>query len=118
MRTLPSGWERSRSPIPNYNESLFLRAVDEFFLGREQVAEKEFETLAKVLPLDEVSNNLGVLEARRGRYAEALANFERAYQSDPSDADFCFNRGVALWYEKRYPEAAESLQAAVQRQPR
>ena len=101
----------------NYNESLFLRAVDEFFLGREQDAEKEFETLAKVLPLDEVSNNLGVLEARGGRYAEALANFERAYQSDPSDVDFCFNRGVALWYEKRYPEAAESLQAAVHANP-
>ncbi len=101
----------------NYNESLFLRAVDEFFLGREQDAEKEFETLAKVLPLDEVSNNLGVLEARGGRYAEALANFERAYQSDPSDVDFCFNRGVALWYEKRYPAAAESLQAAVHANP-
>jgi tetratricopeptide (TPR) repeat protein len=101
----------------NYNESLFLRAVDDFFLGREQDAEKEFETLAKVLPLDEVSNNLGVLEARGGRYAEALANFERAYQSDPSDVDFCFNRGVALWYEKRYPEAAESLQAAVHANP-
>jgi Tfp pilus assembly protein PilF len=101
----------------DYNESLFLRAVDEFFLGREQVAEKDFETLAKVLPLDEVSNNLGVLEARRGRYAEALANFELAYRRDPSDVDFCFNRGVALWYEQRYPEAAESLQAAVQANP-
>jgi Flp pilus assembly protein TadD/TolB-like protein len=101
----------------NYNESLFLRAVDEFFLGHEQVAEKEFETLAKVLPLDEVCNNLGVLEARRGRYAEALANFQRAYQSDPSDVDFGFNQGVALWYEKRYPEAAESLQAAVRANP-
>jgi Flp pilus assembly protein TadD len=100
-----------------YDESLFLRAVDEFFLGREQVAEKEFETLAKVLPLDEVANNLGVLEARRGRYAEALANFERAYHSDPSDADFCFNRGVALWYEKGYPAAAESLQAAIHANP-
>jgi len=101
----------------NYNESLFLRAVDEFFLGREQVAEKEFEALARILPLDEVSNNLGVLEARRGHYAEALANFERAYQSDPSDADFCFNRGVALWYAKQYPAAAESLQAAVRSNP-
>jgi len=101
----------------DYNESLFLRVVDEFFLGREQVAEKEFETLAKVLPLDEVSNNLGVLEARRGRYAEALANFERAYQSDPSDVDFCFNRGVALWYDQRYPAAAESLQAAIHANP-
>jgi tetratricopeptide (TPR) repeat protein len=102
---------------PNYNESLFLRAVDEFFLGREQVAEQEFETLARVLPLAEVSNNLGVLEARRGRHDEALANFERAYRSDPSDADYCFNRGVALWYEKRYPAAAESLQAAVRANP-
>ena len=101
----------------NYNESLFLRAVDEFFLGHDPLAEKDFETLAKVLPLDEVSNNLGVLEARRGRYDEALANFEHAYRSNPSDADFCFNRGVALWYEKRYPEAAESLQAAVQANP-
>jgi tetratricopeptide (TPR) repeat protein len=102
---------------PNYSESLFLRAVDEFFLGHEQVAEKDFGTLAKVLPLDEVSNNLGVLEARRGRYDQALVNFERAYQGDPSDGDFCFNRGVALWYEQRYPEAAESLLAAVQADP-
>jgi tetratricopeptide (TPR) repeat protein/TolB-like protein len=102
---------------PNYSESLFLRAVDEFFMGREQAAERDFTALEKTLPLDEVSNNLGVLEARRGRYDEALANFERAYRSNPSDADFCFNRGAALWYERRYPEAAESLQAAVQANP-
>ena len=117
MRIPPSGWRRIDESDANYNEALFLRAVDEFFLGHEHVAEKEFETLAKVLPLDEVSNNLGVLEARRGRYDEALENFERAYQSNPSDEDFCFNRGVALWYEKRYPEAAESLQAAIHANP-
>ncbi len=98
---------------PSYDESLFLRAVDEFFLGHEAIAEREFESFWKKLPLNEVSNNLGVLEARRGRYSEALANFERAYQSDPSDADFCFNRGVALWYEKRYQAAGESLREAV-----
>ncbi len=101
----------------DYSESLFLRGVDEFFLGHEAAAEKDFETLAKTLPLDEVSNNLGVLEARRGRYDDALTNFERAYQGDPSDEDFCFNRGVALWDEMRYREAAESLQAAVQAKP-
>jgi Tfp pilus assembly protein PilF/TolB-like protein len=98
---------------PSYDESLFLRAVDEFFLGHEAIAEREFESLWKKLPLNEVSNNLGVLEARRGRYSEALANFERAYESDPADADFCFNRGVALWYEKRYQASAESLREAV-----
>ncbi len=102
---------------PTYDESLFLHAVDDFFLGREAAAEEEFETLKKVLPLDEVLNNLGVLEARRGRYDEALVNFERAYRSNPSDVDFCFNRGVALWHEGRYAEAAESLQAAVRADP-
>ncbi len=101
----------------NYNESLFLRAVDEFFLGKEQTSEQDFQTLAATLPLDEVSNNLGVLEARRGRYDEALKNFERASQGDPSDADFNFNRGLALWYEGRFSDAAESLQAAVQANP-
>ena len=35
MRTPPRGWERFEESDPNYNESLFLRAVDEFFLGRE-----------------------------------------------------------------------------------
>lgn len=97
-----------------YDEALFLEGVDELFLGHEAASEKEFETLSRELPLNEVSNNLGVLETRRGRYPEALANFERAYQSDPSDPDFCFNRGVVLWDEKRYPEAAESLRAAIQ----
>ena len=101
----------------DYDESLFLRAVDEFFLGNDPLAEKDFQDLAKVLPLDEVSNNLGVLQVRRGRYDEALANFEHAFQSNPSDADFCFNRGVALWYQNRFSQAAESLQAAIQANP-
>jgi tetratricopeptide (TPR) repeat protein len=101
----------------DYSEALFLTAVDEFFLGREQASEKDFGTLAQTLPLDEVSNNLGVLEARRGRYDEALANFERACQGDPSDGDFNFNRGVALWYEGRFADAATSLQAAEQANP-
>lgn len=111
-------WFASIGPAdPDYNESLFLRAVDEFFLGRESASEKDFETLATDLPLDEVSNNLGVLEARRGSYAEALANFQRAYESNPSDADFCFNRGVGLWYEKHYADAADALQATIQIDP-
>ena len=98
---------------PDYNESLFLRGVDEFLLGQETASEGDFEALAKVLPLGEVSNNLGVLETRSGRYTEAAENFEHAYQSDPSDPDYCFNRGVALWYQKRYLEAAEALRAAL-----
>ncbi len=93
----------------HYHEALFMLAVDEYFLGHEEAAEKAFEELSKVLPLSEVRNNLGVLEASRGRYQEALANFDRACQEDPTDADFCFNRSVALCHLKRYDEAVKSL---------
>ena len=107
-------WLRKLSPEdPHYLESLFLFGVDEFFLGHYPSSEKAFERLGRETPLDEVANNAGVLKARVGRYEEALVDFERAYKSDPSDADFCFNRGVALWNLRRYEAAAKSLQEAV-----
>ena len=98
--------------FPHYQEALFLRGVDEFFMGQEATAERDFQSLATELPLGEVVNNLGVLQARHGRYDQAFASFDHAYQNDPSDGDFCFNRGVALWYLKRYGEAATSLEEA------
>ncbi len=98
---------------PNYLESLFLLGVDEFFLGHETEAERAFFALAPQIPLNEVWNNLGVMESRRGRYREALASFERAYQGDPTDSDFCFNVGACLWYLKRYTEAAKYLDEAL-----
>ena len=97
----------------NYNEALFMLAVDEYFLGHEEAAEKGFENLFKVIPSGEVPNNLGVLEASRGRYQEALANFEWACKKDPLDADFCFNRSVALCHLKRYHEAAKFLRESL-----
>jgi tetratricopeptide (TPR) repeat protein len=98
---------------PHYLESLFLFGVDEFFLGHYPSSERTFVRLGRETPLDEVANNAGVLKARAGRYAEALDDFERAFKSDPTDADFCFNRGVALWNLRRYDAAAKSLEEAI-----
>ncbi|HLY62226.1 MAG TPA: tetratricopeptide repeat protein [Terriglobia bacterium] len=98
---------------PNYLESLFLLGVSEFFLGREEASEKVFAALARQIPLNEVSNNLGVMEARRHDFSDAFTQFDRAYQSDPSDPDFSFNMGVCLWYLKRYNEADKSLKEAL-----
>lgn len=94
----------------DYLEALFRLAVDEFFLGHPQAAEKAFEALAKEVPLNEVWNNLGVMKARRGHSAEALSDFNRAYQGDPTDADFCFNLAACLWSLKRYEEADKFLE--------
>ena len=101
----------------DYFESLFYLSVDEFFLGRDAEAEKGFEALAKEVPLNEVWNNLGVMKARRGRHAEALASFERAYQRDRADPDFCFNRAVSLWYLKQYDQAARALEETLRANP-
>ena len=97
----------------NYLESLFLLGIDEFFLGHLEAAEKAFATLAKQIPLNEVTNNLGVMKANRGRFLEALASFQQAYQGDSTDPDFCFNLGVCLWNLKRYDEAAQYLEEAL-----
>lgn len=98
---------------PSYLESLFLLGVSEYFLGQEEASEKVFALLAKQIPLNEVSNNLGVMEARRHDFSDALTQFDRAYQADPSDPDFSFNMGVCLWYLKRYNEADKSLKEAL-----
>jgi tetratricopeptide (TPR) repeat protein len=109
-----ANWLRKLDPDdPHYLESLFLFGVDEFFLGHYPSSKTAFETIGREIPLDEVANNAGVLEARAGRDAEALEDFERASKIDPTDADFCFNRGVALWNLRRYNAAAESLEEAI-----
>jgi len=107
-------WLRKLSPgDPHYLDSLFLFGVDEFFLGHYPSSKTAFETIGREIPLDEVANNAGVLAARAGRDEEALEDFERAHTSDPTDADFCFNRGVALWNLRRYKAAAESLEETI-----
>lgn len=97
----------------NYLESLFHIGVSEYFLGREAVAEQAFTALERQIPLNEVSNNLGVMEAHRNDFTDALAQFNRAYQADSTDPDFSYNLGVCLWYLKRYNEAAKYLKEAL-----
>jgi tetratricopeptide (TPR) repeat protein len=98
---------------PNYLESLFLLGVDEFFLGHEEEAQRTFTQLSQQIPLNEVWNNLGVILSHRGRHAEALAAFQRAYEGDPADPDFCFNIGLSYWQLKRYGEAVPYLDQAL-----
>jgi len=97
----------------SYLESLFYLGVDEFFLGREAAAERAFAALSRQIPLNEVWNNLGFMQARRGRYEEAAASFEHAYQGDPTDMVFCFNFAACLSLLKRYKDAARYLEEAV-----
>ncbi len=96
-----------------YHTALFLSGIDDFFLGHDKEAENDFRTLSQQIPLNEVWNNLGVLEARRADYQDALASFKRAYQGDETDADYAFNLGACYCYLKQYSQAAHYLEQAL-----
>jgi tetratricopeptide (TPR) repeat protein len=98
----------------DYLEGQFLLGVDEFFLGHDAAAERAFESLSRRIPLNEVWNNLGFMQARRGRYEAATASFERAYEGDPTDPVYSFNFAVCLLYRRKYPEAVRHLREALQ----
>lgn len=97
----------------NYRESLFTLGVDEYFTGDNAKAQAAFATLESQIPLNEVSNNLSVTQARRGDYSSALNGFQRAYQGDPLDPDFGFNLAACLWQLKKYNDAAAPLEASL-----
>ena len=101
----------------NYPEALFLLGLDEYFAGHDEEAQTAFEQLAKQMPLGEIVNNLGVVKAQRKNYNGALADFDRAYQSDQSDPDFAFNLGVCLWSMQKYDRAAQYLRTVVTEAP-
>ena len=100
-----------------YAEALFMTGVGEFFLGHIPASERPFRTLESMVPLGEVANNLGVMESRQKRYEEALAQFDRGHQSDPSDPDYSFNRSVCFWQLKRFDEATKSLRETLEADP-
>lgn len=107
-------WLRKLPPDdPHYLESLFFLGVDEFFLGNYASAARAFAGISRDVPLGEVVNNQGVLEAKAGRYPEALDDFDRASKSDPTDADFCLNRGIALFSLNQYKPAAAALEESI-----
>ena len=76
-------------------EASFYAGLSYYYAGQYDRAENAFSFLAEQFPLTEVYNNLGVVEARRGRKS-AVQYFEKAAEADPKDPDYHFNLAVAL----------------------
>ncbi|MGH9355216.1 MAG: tetratricopeptide repeat protein [Terriglobia bacterium] len=101
----------------DYLASLFLSGVDDFFLGRDKTAEMDFSALAGRMPLAEVWNNLGVLQLRQADYNGAVASFDLAYKSDPTDPDYSFNLAACYCDLHRYQQAVPCLRTAIENAP-
>src|SRR5271166_1553019 len=102
---------------PVAGEANFLLGMSEFYRGNFDKAYTAFNVLLVRLPLTEVYNNLGVIEARRGHRAAAVEYFSKAVNADPNDADYRFNLGVALFKNGDSAGATRQLREELQQRP-
>src|SRR5271166_699641 len=102
---------------PVAGEANFLLGMSEFYRGNFDKAFAAFNYLLTRLPLTEVYNNLGVIEARRGHRAAAVEYFSKAVNADPNDADYRFNLGVALFKNGDSAGATRQLREELQQRP-
>ncbi len=100
----------------HYREAIFLLGLSRYYLGDFPGAEESFTALVARVPLNEVFNNLGAAQCRRGR-PEALVSFSRALEGDGSDPDYHFNVGYELWRQGSFEKAADRFRAVLDRRP-
>jgi tetratricopeptide (TPR) repeat protein len=98
----------------SWGEANFFLGMAEYNRGNLERAYASFNTLATKLPLTEVQNNLGVVDARRGRRTQATDYFQKAVNADPSDADYHFNLALALFKNGDNQAASRQLREVLQ----
>jgi tetratricopeptide (TPR) repeat protein len=68
-------------------------------------------------PLPEAQSNLGVAFAREGKFADALAAFERATREDEQEPDYWVNLGLLQLRSQKPDAAVAPLRRALELQP-
>jgi len=102
---------------PSSGEATFLLGMSEYYRGSLDKAYASFSSLEARLPLTEVYNNLGVVDARRGRRTAAAEYFSKAVSADQSDPDYRFNYALALFKNGDSAGAARQLREELQHLP-
>jgi Tfp pilus assembly protein PilF/TolB-like protein len=98
-------------------EANFLLGMSEFYRGNFDKSFTAFSYLLTRVPLTEVYNNLGVVEARRGHRPNAVEYFTKAVAADANDADYRFNLAVALYNNGDNTGALRQLKDELQQRP-
>ncbi len=108
--------ERVTRADSHYFESLFLLGLCRYNQADYFDAIKQFQTVSLELPLNEVYNNLGAAQSRRG-LAGAGENLKKALEGDEADPDYWFNTGYWEWKTANYFAAADHFRAVLDRSP-
>jgi len=107
-----SARKRSSALIP-YNKGVDLLAGE-----RLAEAEKQFRLALETAPdLVAAQYNLALVLLKRGKTEQALVLLEELTKQRPTDTDFLFARGNALFQGTRFDEAAIQFQAALDVDP-
>jgi tetratricopeptide (TPR) repeat protein len=108
----------SKVPVADKHaaEANFFLGLSAYSNGNLDRAADAFRFVATRLPLTEVYNNLGVVEARRGKSA-SVEYLERAVQADPSDPDYHFNLALSLARVKDIATAIRHLKETLNLRP-
>lgn len=112
LRFSDDEWEsarlRSAALVP-YNKGVDLLANE-----RLAEAEKQFQLAVETAPdLVAAQYNLALVLLKRGKTEQALTILEELTVLRPTDTDFLFARGNALFQGTRFDEAAAQFQAAL-----
>lgn len=113
-----AGWLKDVTRVdPHYLEARFFLGLCRYQLNDFAGAEQAFEQVAATVPLNEVYNNLGAAQSRRGAFTEAQTNYRKALEGDAADPDFHFNLGYAAWKARQFDAAAASFRSTLDRTP-
>jgi tetratricopeptide (TPR) repeat protein len=100
----------------HFREANFLSGLCLYNAGDFPGAQNAFQIVASVVPLNEIYNDIGAAQSRRN-LPEAIDNFRKAMEGDPSDPAYQFNVGYTLWRRADFDAAAERFQAVLERDP-
>ncbi|MFH1135668.1 MAG: class I adenylate cyclase [Pseudomonadota bacterium] len=100
---------------PEMSDRCLRKAADIYMERRQEEEAKEiYDQIIQVKPKTiNVYNSLGILFRRRGKYPEAIAEFEKALKVNPNDENIYFNLSRALLDIREYGKAREALTRAL-----
>ena len=101
----------------HYHEANFFLGLCRYSTGDFAGAEAAFQTVAGVVPLSEVYNNLAAAESRANHVPAAVDNFRKALEGDRTDPSYQFNLGYALWRSGSFAAAAERFHRVLEHDP-
>jgi tetratricopeptide (TPR) repeat protein len=112
------------SPVPAGSEwsrrAKFLAGLSLLSLNRNDEAFAAFKALAGSQPTASALNNIGIAQIRRvtsPQSGQPTYYFNKAFEQDQDDPDYCFNLGYAYWLARDTSATIYWLRETVRRNP-